>query len=69
MSASRKKAVEPLATRWISKKQVARLLDISVSTVERNVKRGILPDPTYKLGSRAPRWNEDDINILMELDG
>ena len=55
-------------SKYLSKKQVAEMLSISPSTVERNVKRGTLPQPSYQLGVRSPRWSKEDIEILMETE-
>jgi len=50
---------------FLSPQSLATRLDIDVSSVWRKVKEGILPEPSYKMGEKCPRWNKDDIDAIM----
>ena len=46
--------------KFLTKKEVAALLQVSTKTVERKVKEGAIPRPSYRLGVRLPRWRSGD---------
>lgn len=48
----------------MTKREVAKFFNISISTVERNCKKGFLPPPIY-LGPRSPRWLKSEIFALL----
>jgi predicted DNA-binding transcriptional regulator AlpA len=47
--------------KYLTKKQVAKKLNISINTVSNMVKNNRLPKPIY-LSKRMPRWNDSLIN-------
>ncbi|WP_027874185.1 helix-turn-helix transcriptional regulator [Spongiibacter marinus] len=51
--------------KYLRVKSVAKLLDMSESTVWRAVQQGILPPPT-KLTPRTTVWREIDIDAAIE---
>lgn len=46
---------------WLTRKEAADRLQISVKTLDRLVKEGAVPKPT-KLGKRILRWWRDDLD-------
>lgn len=51
---------------YLTKQEVAYLCSVHVSTVERAVKDGRLPAPTYQLGPRSPRWSKTEVVKAMQ---
>lgn len=49
----------------MNKTEVSEALRISTRTVERKVKAGLIPKPSYDLGTRLPRWRSEDIAALI----
>ena len=49
----------------ISKKEVARILNLSESTVSRWAKLGIIPKP-FQLGPNKTNWDADEIYECIE---
>ena len=47
----------------MTKKQVAALTGVNVSTVDRHVKAGRFPAPTYVFG--RPRWRREDVERFL----
>ena len=50
---------------FLTKQQVAELIHAHGKTVERAVKAGRLPAPTYQLGPRSPRWSKAEVIRVM----
>ena len=50
---------------YISKKDVARKLNISPTTVSRWAKKGIIPMP-FKLGPNKTVWVEHEVDKVLE---
>jgi predicted DNA-binding transcriptional regulator AlpA len=51
--------------RWLSRDLVADYLSIRVPEIPKLVKAGRLPQPTYHLGPRTPRWDRDAIDDMF----
>jgi predicted DNA-binding transcriptional regulator AlpA len=49
---------------YIRLKRLARLLDVHPKTVERWVREGKFPQPTYVAG--LPRWREAEVMVYLE---
>lgn len=49
----------------LNKGEVAQLLKVTKSTVDRNLKRGLLPKPSYAAGPRSPRWLKSEIMAVL----
>jgi hypothetical protein len=54
-----------VAARWLDTSAVAGYLTVPVRRVQKLVKRGILPRPSYHLGLRSPRWDREVIDSLL----
>ena len=54
-----------MKSNFISKKEVARKLNISPSTVFRWPKTGIIPPP-IRLGPNTISWDENELNEAIE---
>ena len=52
-------------SRFIPKKEVARILGVSVSTVIRWSKKGLLPQP-FELGPNKTMYVHDEIEVYIE---
>jgi len=57
--------VTPMKSIYLSKKEVARRLNISPSTVVRWSKNQIIPLP-FLLGSNKVVWDENELNLAIE---
>lgn len=53
----------------MNKKEVSQALRICTKTLERKVKAGLIPKPSYDLGERLPRWRTEDIVALIPPQG
>ena len=56
---------KPMKSIYLSKKEVARKLNISSSTVVRWSKNNIIPKP-FRLGPNKIIWDENEINKAIE---
>ena len=56
---------KPMKSIYLSKKEVARRLNISPSTVVRWSKNQIIPLP-FLLGSNKVVWDENELNLATE---
>jgi hypothetical protein len=43
--------------RWLDRKATANYICAHVDSLRRLVKSGKLPEPSYELGKRSPRWD------------
>ena len=57
--------ITPMKSIYLSKKDVARKLNISPSTVIRWAKEDIIPKP-FRLGPNKITWDENEINKAIE---
>lgn len=53
--------------RWLDREAVARYISVRVDEVSRLVRRGLLPEPSYHLGPKSPRW--DRLTLDATFDG
>lgn len=51
---------------FVSARQMAKRLDIGLSTVWSKVQRGLLPQPDLKMGKRCTRWNWGNVIAFLE---
>ena len=49
-------------TRWLDREAVAQYIHVRVDELSRMQRKGLLPEPSYRLGPRSPRWDK------LELD-
>ena len=54
-----------MTTRWLNRDEVARYLSLRVEAVDRMARDGRLPQPSYALGDRNPRWDRDVLDDRM----
>jgi hypothetical protein len=45
--------------RWLDLDSAARRINVRPDRMRRLVKAGVLPEPSYALGKRMPRWDRD----------
>lgn len=57
---------EAPAHRWMNAEHAARYLDIHLDAFRRKVAGGVLPKPSYSLGSRTPRWWSGALDVVMD---
>lgn len=55
----------PDAPRWLDRDAVAAYLRLRVEAVDRMARDGRLPQPSYTLGPRNPRWDRDTLDERM----
>ena len=65
-SLQRKKLESTFTENWLDTQQLCSKLGISLATVRRKIKSGIIPQPSYHLGEYMPRWAESEIDTLMD---
>lgn len=51
--------------RWLDRDAVATYLRVRVDRVARLVKAGKVPQPSYHLGPRSPRWDRLQLDALF----
>jgi hypothetical protein len=58
-----------MAIDWLTRKQAADKLKMSVRALDRRVKEKIgFPQPSYALGERTPRFDTDMIDAFLKND-
>lgn len=50
---------------WLNIEEVCRRYSTSRSNIHRMRKEGRIPEPSYHLGSRSPRWNAEALDRMM----
>ena len=55
-------------SRWLSLDAAAAYVSLRADAYLRKVHQGILPQPSYALGPRTPRWNQADLDAVMNPD-
>lgn len=74
MSAKTKVAIGPERTgegtttmvRWVPLSAVAEYLGVSRQKVRQLVQEGDLPEPSYQLGRRMPRWDIQEVEAAVK---
>ena len=51
--------------RWLDRDQTAERISVHVHELPRLLRSGKLPQPSYHLGSRSPRWDSLAIDALF----
>jgi predicted DNA-binding transcriptional regulator AlpA len=54
-----------MADRWLDIAGVAHYLSVLESRIPRLRRDGLLPEPSYHLGERSPRWWSGDLDRAM----
>jgi len=52
-------------TRWLDRDGVADRLSVRVHEIPRLLRGGKLPEPSYHLGPRSPRWDCEAVDAMM----
>lgn len=52
-------------TRWLDRDALADRLSIRVHEIPRLARDGKLPQPSYHLGPRSPRWDCQEVDAMM----
>lgn len=50
---------------WLNRDALAAHLCIRVDAISRLMRAGKLPDPSYHLGPRQPRWDRSKVDAAM----
>jgi hypothetical protein len=56
------------AAYWLSADAAAAYASLRVDAFLRKVHQGILPQPSYTLGPRTPRWHQARLDVAMGPD-
>jgi predicted DNA-binding transcriptional regulator AlpA len=51
--------------RWLDRDALAAHICESPTAIYRLVKQGRIPEPSYKLGRRKPRWDRDAVDAAL----
>jgi hypothetical protein len=54
--------------RWLDADSAARHLCLRLDAFTRKVRAGLIPEPSYSLGERTPRWWSPDLDTVMRTD-
>lgn len=54
--------------RWLDADASARYLSLRLDAFTRKVRAGLIPEPSYSLGERTPRWWSADLDAVMRTD-
>jgi hypothetical protein len=54
--------------RWLDSDGAARHLSLRLDAFNRKVRTGMIPEPSYSLGERTPRWWSPDLDAVMRQD-
>lgn len=54
--------------RWLDADAAARYLCLRLDAFTRKVRSGLIPEPSYSLGERTPRWWSPDLDAVMRPD-
>ena len=55
-----------ITIRWLDRNTLADYIQVRVSELPRLGRRGLLPDPSYHLGPRSPRWDKNAVDALFQ---
>ena len=53
--------------RWLDRDALARHISVRVDAIARLQRAGRLPNPSYHLGQRQPRWDRDAESYIAEI--
>lgn len=51
--------------RWLDRDALARHICVRVDAIARLQRAGRLPEPSYHLGQRQPRWDRDKVDAAL----
>ncbi len=51
--------------RWLDRDALAAHISVRPDAIARLVKAGRLPDPSYHLGPRQPRWDREKVDAAL----
>lgn len=51
--------------RWLDRDALAAHISVRVDAISRLQKAGRLPEPSYHLGPRQPRWDRDQVDAAL----
>jgi len=51
--------------RWLDRDALARHICVRVDAIPRLQRAGRLPEPSYHLGPRQPRWDRDRVDAAL----
>ena len=51
--------------RWLDRDALAKHISVRVDAISRLRRAGRLPDPSYHLGPRQPRWDRDKVDAAL----
>lgn len=54
--------------RWLDVEAASRYLCLRVDAFARKVRTGLIPEASYSLGERTPRWWSPDLDAVMRSD-
>lgn len=54
--------------RWLDPDAAARHLCLRLDAFSRKRRTGVIPEPSYSLGERTPRWWSPDLDAVMRAD-
>lgn len=55
----------PDAARWLDRDALARHICVRPDAIARLQRAGRLPEPSYHLGPRQPRWDRDQVDAAL----
>lgn len=61
--------VQPVGEQWLSRKQVAEVLGVSISTLERWHRLGIGPRAYRLAGLRFLRYEPEEVRAFVQREG
>lgn len=53
---------------WLDVEAASAYLSLRVDAFSRKVRAGVIPEPSYSLGERTPRWWSPDLDAVMRAD-
>lgn len=59
--------MDELQPRWLNRRAAANYLSVQPNALKRLVREGRIPEPTYHLGPRSPRWDRVAIDEAFGL--
>ena len=54
------------AARWLDREALAAYISVRVDEVQRLLRAGKLPTPSYHLGPKSPRWDRLAVDACFE---
>ena len=53
-------------SRWLDATAAAAYISVRVDSLRRLVKQGRIPEPSYTLGTRSPRWDREALDAVFD---